>query len=178
MKPETQPDWYQLAIESVKYRDSKGFKSVNFESIPNRLMNIFCEIEELTDALYESQKLNNYEAVRSEISDIIRYSLAALYDLSNSNWTFRHGLEKIPNRFSSPEILTAYIRRNLRSAFEAWRNNKPKDLKIYIELIIVATLDLRDRVLKLSDNITYDIDKNILDSVNRPELHGNKRSDA
>jgi hypothetical protein len=167
------PDWQRLAAESCHYRDTKGFKPVSMDTAPYRLMNIFCELEELVEELANDHDSAAWR-VRFELSDVVRYCLTTLVDLGNTNWTFRGRLHGGSRKHGSPEELTAPMRRHLRAAMEAWRRGRASDVLICLELVIVSACDLRDRVLSLPGSIETDVMASIAKSMARPHGHGGK----
>jgi len=169
----------QVAERVIAYRDSKGFSPVDWDVLPVKLACIFCEIEELTDALdhcSEARVLKRAASieVNRETADVAMYALSILKDMYDGAWTMRSVYHGGPRSMSTPVELTKALRRETRGAFEHWRRGNRKDVMIHLELLLAALIDLRTRCLGIVTTLAADIDEKIAHAAGRPALHGGK----
>lgn len=162
------------AQKAITYRESKGFTAATWGTIPIKLACIMCEIEELTDALRDSDRVDTMLEVANESADVGMYTLTTLSDLFGEKWTIRERYHLGAFTFSHASDLTHPLRHEARKAFENWRRNRPDDVMICLELELAALLDLRVRVLGFNRSLSQDIERKIQASADRPKLHGGK----
>lgn len=169
----------EIAPSVIGYRDSKGFAAATWEDLPTKIACIFCEIEELEAALdaYADNRGSPYATGRSvwrETADVAMYALTILQDVYEGEWTMREVYHGGPRALAAPAELTKPLRREARGAFEHWRKGEKKDVKIRLELLLAALIDMRGRVLGRSVSLAEDIAEKIAFAKDRPVLHGGK----
>jgi NTP pyrophosphatase (non-canonical NTP hydrolase) len=161
-------DWEKLSKHVIGYRDSKGFAATTWDTAPARLNCLHSEIYELEEALASGTDWD----VRHELADIVMYALTLMHDLSDQpSWSLRTSFHGGASKHGSPAELTSPLRKYARAAFEAWRKGQIKDVLINVEILIVAVVDMRVRVLGLPGDITVDVKSKIQASSDRPRCH-------
>jgi hypothetical protein len=163
-------DWRALASEVIAYRDSKRFAPSTWDTAPIRMNCINCEIYELEEALAPHSTATI--SVRHELADIVMYALSLLHDLGADNWEFRKSFHGGARVHSTAADLTSPLRNYAKKTFEAWRRRNAKEVAVCLEILIVAAVDLRTRVLGLSGDIADDVRSKIVSSADRPPTHG------
>lgn len=164
-------DWKALAADVISYRDAKGFAVTTWDDLPTRLCCLHSECRELEDALATSFS-TAARAVRHECADIAMYALTILHDLGAPSWDLRQSYHQGASRFGSPAEFVAPLRKHVDDAFRAWRRGDQKDALICIELVLVALVDLKGRVLGHESSVAFDVRAKIAVSKDRPRTHG------
>jgi hypothetical protein len=167
-------DWRALADTVIGYRNRKNFEPSTWDTAPIRLNCINAELFELEEALFvrDTDTKPGDWCVRYELADVVMYALTLLRDLDAQNWAFRQSFHGGARRHATPSELTWPLRKYSRSAFEAWRRGQPKDVAVNLEILIVAVVDLRTRVLGLPGSIEADVYAKIAAAADRPARHG------
>jgi hypothetical protein len=167
-------DWRALADSAVGYRTRKRFEPATWDTAPIRLNCINSEIYELEEALEQrgSSAAHSDWPVRYELADIAAYTLTVLRDLGAENWDFRQSFHGGSRRHATPAEITAPLRKYARAAFEFWRKQQPKELLVSLEILLVAVVDVRTRVLGLPGDLTGDVHAKFAASASRPARHG------
>lgn len=172
-------DWKALAARVIAYRDSKQFAPTMWGDLPTRLSCIHSEVRELEDALSALGEAAAHrsaayleQVARHEVADIAMYSLSILHDMGRDSWSFRTSYHGGAARFCSASEMTRPLRRHTDDAFRAWRKGDRKDAMVCIELVLVALMDLRVRVLGWRGDVAIDVLEKIAASADRPPAHG------
>lgn len=117
--------------------------------------------------------------VRRETVDVVHYVLGLQNDLNFDLGSPRRSYLRFPNRFSTPSELTLPLRREWNQVFVSWKRNETRDLSLSLELLLVATQQLRSNVLGPDDDsysqLLADSQEKLDSMKNRPPLHGGRQ---
>lgn len=157
-------EWFAMAKRLNEVNEANGFERPSFENLPIKVMLCVTELDEGV----QFTKGEGDEAVEIELADTAIRLLHILETLWPGEWTIRSNLQK-PNPWMCFESMVWPVVGALCSAVEAWRHDKPLDVKAYLEdalslvVMIAATLGCG-----LTNEIKWKTEKN----ATRGHLHG------
>lgn len=163
-----------IAAHCVESSRARGFLPTTFETADVRLLGMHSEIIELRQAIAEDDQ----RGMSLEGADIAIYALVVMHDLGATNWTLRSRMHIGPPIRCEPATMVAPLHDYVNRAYRAWRDERPGDLIVSLELLLAQLVDIRTRCLKLSNSLPTDIAWKLAIDAARPRLngHGNARS--
>jgi transcriptional regulator with XRE-family HTH domain len=161
-------DLHHIANEAASIAAAKGFDRTTPENAIGKMALIFTELVEVETA--------EVGCIGEELADTAIRILTMLSDLCGRGWCSRIATRRARwgrGPHERIEVVLAPCRVELRSAIEAWRKGRDRDVTMHLELMLLEVYRAADR---LGVDLTREILAKLDGNRSRPRLHGRTRS--